>query len=327
MTAEPVGKDVGMTPTTTTAGRVGRTASHPRRRSEMLTGWGFVAPFAILFAFCFLIPIGVSIYSSFFRAIPAGGGLFGGGELVNKFVGFQNYAEIIQGSAFWVGMGRVLLFGIVQVPVMIFSALGLALLLDSLLVKRAGGLRLGFFLPYAIPGVVAALLWTYIYNPQFSPINQALAVFDVQINFFDPRLVLWSMANMTTWTFTGYNMLIFLAALQAIPTDQYDAARIDGASEWTIMREIKVPQVRGAALLSVLLSIIGTVQLFNEPTVMQTVNTGMGNDYMPMMMAYNTMMGSISPSGDGPASAISILMALIAGVMAAGYAFLQRRVD
>lgn len=74
-------------------------------------------------------------------------------------------------------------------------------------------------------------------------------------------------------------------------------------------------------------SIIGTVQLFNEPAVMQTVNTWMGNDYMPMMMAYNTMMGGISPSGDGPASAISILMALIAGVMAAGYAYLQRRVD
>lgn len=316
-----------MSPATTTPGRVGRSALHPRRRHEILTGWGFVAPFVILFGFCFLIPIGVSIYSSFFRGMPAGGGLFGGGELVNQFVGFRNYAEIIQGSAFWVGMGRVLLFGVVQVPVMIFAALGLALLLDSLLVKRVGGFRFGFFLPFAIPGVIAALIWTYIYNPQFSPINQALAAVGGHIDFFAPQLILWSMANMTTWTFTGYNMLIFLAALQAIPHDQYEAARIDGASEWTIVRAIKVPQVRGAALLAVLLSIIGTVQLFNEPAVLQTVNPWMGNDFMPMMMAYNTMMGGISPSGDGPASAISILMALIAGVMAAGYAYLQRRVD
>ncbi|NLA30029.1 MAG: sugar ABC transporter permease [Propionibacterium sp.] len=293
----------------------------------MLTGWGFVAPFAVLFGISFLIPIGVSIYSSFFRAAPSGGGLYGGGELVNQFVGLRNYVEIASGSAFWVGMGRVLLFGAVQVPVMIFSALGLALLLDSLMVKRVGGFRLGFFLPYAIPGVVAALIWTYMYNPQFSPINQALGLVGGHVDFFSPNIILWSMANMTTWTFTGYNMLIFLAALQAIPHDLYEAARIDGASEWTIVRTIKVPMVGGATLLAVLLSIIGTVQLFNEPAVLQTVNPWMGYDFTPMMMAYNTMMGSLSPSGDGPASAISILMALIAGVLAVIYAVLQRRVD
>jgi multiple sugar transport system permease protein len=293
----------------------------------MLTGWGFVAPFAVLFGFSFLIPIGVSIYSSFFRAAPSGGGLYGGGELVNQFVGLRNYIEIASGSAFWVGMGRVLLFGVVQVPVMILSALGLALLLDSLMVKRVAGFRLGYFLPYAIPGVVAALIWTYMYNPEFSPINQILGLFGGGIEFFAPNIILWSMANMTTWTFTGYNMLIFLAALQAIPHDLYEAARIDGASEWTIVRTIKVPMVSSATLLAVLLSIIGTVQLFNEPAVLSTVNPWMGADYTPMMMAYNTMMGSLSPSGDGPASAISILMALIAGVLAVIYAMLQRRVD
>ena len=151
-----------MSSTKTTTGRVERKKLHPGRRREMLTGWGFVAPFAVLFGISFLIPIGVSIYSSFFRAAPSGGGLYGGGELVNQFVGLRNYVEIASGSAFWVGMGRVLLFGVVQVPVMIFSALGLALLLDSLMVKRVGGFRLGFFLPYAIPGVVAALIWTYM---------------------------------------------------------------------------------------------------------------------------------------------------------------------
>ena len=85
--------------------------------------------------------------------------------------------------------------------------------------------------------------------------------------------------------------------------------------------------VRGALLLSVLLSIIGTIQLFNEPTVMETVNTWMGKDYTPMMMSYNTMMGTLSPSGDGPASAVSIVMAIIAGVLAAIYALVQRKVS
>ncbi len=288
---------------------------------------GFVAPFALLFILVFLVPIIVSVYNSFFREVSSGGGLYGGGDLVQQFVGLQNYVEIATKAPFWRGMGRVLLFGVVQVPVMILLALGLALLLDSLMVKRVAGFRLGYFLPYAVPGIVAALVWTYMYNPQFSPINQLLSPLGVSVNFFDPNIILWSMANMTTWTFTGYNMLIFLAALQSIPHELYEAARIDGASGWQIVRKIKVPMVRNAALLAVLLSIIGTVQLFNEPTVLFAVNRWMGADYTPMMMAYNTMMGELSPSGAGPASAISVLMAIIAGVLAAIYALVQRKAD
>jgi multiple sugar transport system permease protein len=113
------------------------------------------------------------------------------------------------------------------------------------------------------------------------------------------------MANMTTWTYTGYNMLIFLSALQAVPRDLYEAARLDGASGFQISMRIKVPLVRGAALLAVLLSIIGTIQLFNEPVVLQAANSWMGKDFTPMMLTYNTMMGEISPSGSGPASAYS----------------------
>lgn len=307
--------------------RAGRRASRPGGRRVALAGVGFVAPFAILFIFCFVVPIAVSIYQSFYRGVASGSGLYGGGELVNQFVGLENYIQVATNGAFWAGMGRVFLFGIVQVPVMIIGALILALLLDSAAVKRVAGFRLGYFLPYAVPGVVAALVWTYMYNPQFSPINQVLGLVGGHVNFFSPNVILWSMANMTTWTFTGYNMLIFLAALQAIPHELYEAARMEGASEFTIVWRIKIPLVRNAMLLSVLLSIIGTVQLFNEPSVLQTVNPWMGADFTPMMMAYNTMMGGISPSGDGPASAVSIMMALIAGVLAVIYALLQKKAD
>ncbi len=122
-------------------------------------------------------------------------------------------------------------------------------------------------------------------------------------------------------------MLIFLAALQSIPRELYEAARIEGASGWQIVYKIKIPLVSGAALLAVLLSIIGTIELFNEPTVMETVNPWMGKDYTPRMMAYNTMMGTITPAGDGPASAVSIVMAIIAGALAVVYALLQRKVS
>lgn len=158
------------------------------------------------------------------------------------------------------------------------------------------------------------------------PAQKGLADIGIKADFMSPSMMLVSMANMTTWTYTGYNMLIFLAALQAIPHELYEAARIDGATGWQLTWHIKIPMVSSAALLATLLSIIGTIQLFNEPTVMATVNPWMGKDYTPMVMAYNTMMGSITPAGDGPASAITIVMALIAGLLAAVYAFAQRKV-
>ncbi|MBP1326285.1 multiple sugar transport system permease protein [Leucobacter exalbidus] len=292
-----------------------------KRRRDAFTGWAFMAPFAVLFAVVFLVPIIVSIREAFFGQVPTGGGLYGGGETVEMFVGFANFATAIQNGAFWLGMGRVVLYAAFQIPVMIIGALALALLLDSFIVRRPGGFRLSFFLPYAIPGVIAAMMWLYLYTPEVSPF---LPFLPEGTDFMSPSTVLASMANMTTWTYTGYNMLIFLAALQAIPRELYEAARIDGASGLQVALRIKVPLVRGAALLAVLLSIIGTIQLFNEPVIMAGANSWMGKDFTPMMLTYNTMMGEISPSGAGPASALSLLMALIAGALAVVYSFLQR---
>ncbi|UNK70610.1 sugar ABC transporter permease [Microbacterium sp. H1-D42] len=303
-------------------------SSHTRRRRgkgirrEGLTGWMFLLPFAILFALVFLVPIIVSIRSAFFNQVPGGGGLYGGGELVDTFVGFENFALAIGNSAFWIGMGRVVVYAAFQIPVMILVALGLALLLDSYIVRRPALFRLAFFLPYAVPGVIAAMIWLYLYTPEVSPFMEYLPA---GTDFMAPQTILLSMANMTTWTYTGYNMLIFLSALQAIPRDLYEAARLDGATGFQIATRIKVPMVRGAALLAVLLSIIGTIQLFNEPVIMQGANSWMGKDYTPMMLTYNSMMGELSPSGSGPASAYSLLMAVIAGVLAIVYALLQRR--
>lgn len=297
--------------------RVSRQARH-----QAISGWLFALPFVLLFCLVFIIPIVISVSEGFYRNLPKGEGLFGGGELVKTWVGWQNFQEAAANPAFWSGVGRVMLFGAFQIPIMIGAALLLALLLDSYLVRRPGFWRLAYFLPFAIPGLVAAILWTYLYQPSFSPLAGVISV-----DLFGENVILFSMANMTTWTYTGYNMLIFLAALQAIPGDLYEAARIDGASGWQITTKIKIPLVRGAALLAVLLSIIGTIQLFNEPTVLQLVATWMPKDYTPMMMAYNTAYGSLTPGGAGPASAVTILMALVAGVLAFIYAMIQRKVD
>lgn len=300
----------------------------PRARKEARTGWLFMAPFAILFFFIFIVPIGVSIYSSFFQTKAVGGGAFGGGESKKVFVAFDNYEYVITNTDFWSGIGRVILYTALQVPVMIIAALALALLIDSMIVRHVTVFRLGWFLPYAVPGVVAAIIWLCIYTPAISPINSLFETFGgtFTIDFFGRKMIIASMANMTTWTFTGYNMLIFLAALQAIPHDLYEAARLDGATNWQIVTKIKIPMVRGAALLAVLLSIVGTIQLYNEPAVMETANKWMGTAYTPMMMALNTAKGYMTPKGDGPASAIAIVMALIAGILALLYFYIDRKV-
>lgn len=293
-----------------------------RGRREGLTGWLFMAPFAVLFAVVFVVPIIVSIRSAFFSQVPSGGGLYGGGELVDSFVGLDNFVAAVGNGAFWAGMARVVAFAALQIPVMTVTALALALLLDSFIVRRPALFRLAFFLPYAVPGIIAAMMWLYLYTPQVSPF---LPYLPEGTDLMSPQTILFSMANMTTWTYTGYNMLIFLSALQAVPRDLYEAARLDGASGFQVAMRIKVPLVRGAALLAVLLSIIGTIQLFNEPVIMESANSWMGKDFTPMMLTYNAMMGELSPSGSGPASAYSLLLALIAGLLAIVYALLQRR--
>lgn len=129
-----------------------------QRRHEAVTGWLFLLPFVALFGLCFVAPIAVSIRASVFRQMPSEGGLYGGGELVDTFVGVANFQQVLASPNLWQGLWRVLLFGAFQIPVMIIFALALALLLDSGAVRRVTAFRLGYFLPYAIPGMVAALL-------------------------------------------------------------------------------------------------------------------------------------------------------------------------
>ena len=269
-----------------------------------------MAPFGILFAIVFIIPIFYAIYSSFFRQVTEGGGAYGGGELVNKFVGFQNFEYVLTSGNFWSGVGRVLIYTLIQVPLMIIIALALAMVIDSFVVKHITGFRLGYFLPYAIPGVVASIIWVYLYNGQISPIVKGLAAIGINVDFFSKNVVLASMANITTWTFTGYNMLIFYSSLSTIPHSLYEAASIDGASEWQIVKKIKLPELKGSLAITVIFSIIGSFQLFNEPSILQNMVPGnaITTYYTPNMYAYNL---SFTGNQSNYAAALAIVMAII----------------
>ena len=138
----------------------------------------------------------------------------------------------------------------------------------------------------------------------------------VSVDFLSPGVVLWSMANITTWVFAGYNMLILVSALQAIPRDQFEAARLDGASEWRIAVSIKIPQVRPALVLTGVNSIIGTIQLFNEPQVLHVIADSVNSSYVPTMLAMNA---AFVNNNFGYAAAVSVLLAIVAGIISVIY--------
>jgi multiple sugar transport system permease protein len=253
---------------------------HSLRRPEKIAAYLFVAPFVVVFLAMIVMPLVYSGYLSLFREQLIGG---------NAFVGLENYVEALQDAAFVKGVLRVLRFFLLQVPLMLVLALLFALVLDSGRLRLKRFVRLSIFVPYAVPSVIAAIMWGYLYGPDFGPFAQlADAVGAPAPQFLSNRWMLGSIANIVTWTFVGYNMIILYAALRSIPTELYEAARIDGAGEARIAWSIKVPAIRPALLLTVIFSVIGSFQLFNEPNLMRNLAPNViGTSYTPNLYAYN----------------------------------------
>jgi multiple sugar transport system permease protein len=295
-----------------------RVRSVVRRRA--LTPYLFILPFGVLFILFFLVPILYAIDQSLYHFQRTGLGLTGA---TVGFGGLSNYAAVLHDSKFYSGIGRVLLYGIVQVPVMLILALVLALLLDSTVVRFKPFFRLAFFVPYAVPGIIAALLWGYLYDPQLSPIVQGLHALTLPApDFLGFNTVLWSIANIAIWTWTGYNMLIIFAALQAIPGDIYESARIDGCSGIRIALNIKIPLIAPALVLTGIFSIIGTLQLFAEPQVLSAISNYISTSFTPVLYAYNS---AFAYNNYYYAAALSVLLALVTFIFSFGFLKVTQR--
>jgi len=276
----------------------------------------FIVPFAALFAAFYLLPIGWAIYQSLL--VVERDGTFG--KPVEVFGGLTQYLLVFQNQEFWASVGRVLLFGAVQVPVMLGAALVLALLLDSPLVKGKKFFRLAFFVPYAVPGVIAAIMWGYLYSPNLSPFAAVTSEFD----FLSPGTVLWSIANVVTWVYVGYNMLIIYSALLALPSEIFEAARLDGANQLQIAWSIKIPLVAPAITLTAIFSIIGTLQLLAEPQVFRSFTSSVSSTFTPNLAVYAT---SAVPNVS-LAAAMSVVLALATFALSFGFLkFTQRKAD
>lgn len=277
----------------------------PRRRRRW-TGWGFVGPFLAVFAFALVAPVGYAIYLSLFRQQLIGG---------NAFVWLANYRQALTDPRFWESLRRVVIFLAVQVPVMLALALLAALALDSARLRWAPLYRLSIFLPYAVPAVVASLMWGFMYGSQFGLVADLSSFLGVRLP--DPlgsSWVLASIGNIVTWEFTGYNMLIFYSALRAVPGELYEAAEIDGATALTIVRRIKLAALRPALVIATIFSVIGSLQLFNEPNILQQLAPDtIGTYFTPNMYAYNL---SFAGQEYNYSAAIAIVMGIITMIIA-----------
>jgi multiple sugar transport system permease protein len=279
-------------------------AAEPRRGQGIRYrryGYAFAAPFLACFALLFVLPLGYAFYLSLFKNQLVGG---------TVFAGLSNYARAVTDGQFLAGVERVALFFVMQVPLMLALALLAALAIDSGLLRLARLFRLGIFIPYAVPAVVATLMWGYLYGPDFGPAAQLAAKLHIGApDFLGSTLMLPSIGNVVTWEYIGYNMLVLYAALQTVPRELYEAAAVDGAGAWRTAWSIKVPALRPALLLCLMFSVIGSFQLFTEPNLLQVVSpTVIGANYTPNLYAYSLAFTSQEPDY---AAAVSFLLGLV----------------
>jgi len=289
-----------------------RRMHRPQRRAAII----LMAPFFVFFLVAFVAPILDAIYQSLLQTHRSG--YLGLGKSTTVFAGLSNYALALREPDFIAAYGRVLLFGVVQVPVMIILATALAFLLESVSRRWAGFFRATYFLPYGVPGVIASLLWSYLYVPGVSPIVSLFNDVGIHLDFLGFHTVLWSIANIVLWEFAGYNMLIIVAQLKSIPDDLIESARVDGAGPWRTNLYVRLPLIRPALILTIVFSIIGTLQLFNEPQVLSQVSSYITTTYTPNISAYNQ---SFTNNNTNLASAEAVILALVAAILS--FSFLK----
>ncbi|MFI2507523.1 carbohydrate ABC transporter permease [Streptomyces sp. NPDC018972] len=284
----------------------------------------FLVPASLLFLLFFALPIGYAVWLSFRKVQVSGLGL-GAGAREEVWAGLENYTDALSDSELLNGALRVLGYGCIVVPVMLGLALLFALMLDSEKVRLAPFTRLAIFLPYAIPGVVAALLWGFLYLPDVSPFYFVLDTFGLpQPDLLDGGPLYLALSNIAVWGGTGFNMIVIYTALRAIPAEVYEAAKLDGATPLQIALRIKIPMVAPSLVLTFFFSIIATLQVFSEPTVLKPLTNSVSTTWSPLMKVYQDAFGN----GDiHAAAAQATLIALATLVLSFGFLRATNRRD
>ena len=231
-----------------------------------LAGWIFIAPAMIAIAVFFVVPVVAALAMSFTDF-----DIYALADLRNlRFIGLANYLNLLQTPLFWQALLNTLFFVVVGVPLSIGASLGAALLLHSKLARFKGFYRTALFAPVVTTLVAVAVVWRYLLHTRYGLLNYALTGLGLpSVDWLgDPTWAMPAIMLMSVWKNFGYNMVILLAGLQAIPEDLYEAARLDGAKRWALLRHITLPCLAPMLLVVSILTMAGHFQLFAEPYVM-----------------------------------------------------------
>jgi multiple sugar transport system permease protein len=237
---------------------------HPRL--SISSAWAFLAPALLLIAVFFFMPIVAALLLSFTDF-----DIYALDDLDRlRFVGFSNYLQLLHSPLFWTALGNTFYFVLVGGPLSVAVSLGAALLVNAPLTRFPGFFRAAFFLPVVTTLVAVAVVWRYLYHPRYGLLNYLLSLAGIDpIDWLgDPDWAMPAIILMAVWKNFGFNMIIFIAGLQNIPTQLYEAARIDGGSSWRQFRYITLPLLGPTFLFVVLMTMIGYFQVFAEPYVM-----------------------------------------------------------
>ena len=269
------------------------------RYQRRLAPYLFISPFYILFVVFALGPLIAALYFSMIKW-PGTGPM--------TFLGLANYLELFEDEIFLKSLGNTTYYAIGAVFVILPVALFLALLINAAVVRAKSVFRIAFILPVLTSTVAATIMFLLMFEHQYGLFNVALEAVGLKaLKWLDEELVKLSVLLVAAWRYTGLTMLYFLAGLQSIPTDVYEAASVDGAGRWTTFWQITLPLLRPVSLFVVVVTIIGSFQFFAEPLLL----AGGGPNNASLTIANYLYRVGFSYLRMGYASAIGYVMAVI----------------
>jgi len=241
---------------------------HPGRAAVL-----FTTPFFVLYILFLLWPILAAARTSLFDASLSGH---------ESWAGLRNYTDLLNDSNFWAAMWHTALFTLLSTPPLVLVALGLALLVSR--VHRFQWLyRLSFFAPYVLPVSVVVLIWNWLFQPSFGLINSYLTSLGLsEVNWLgQPFVAMVAVAIATVWWTVGFNFVLYLAGLQEIPRELYEAAATDGATSWQQTRRITLPLLASTTVLVTVLQVIASLKVFDQIYLLQNGTAGPQNSTRP----------------------------------------------
>lgn len=295
-------------------GTAARATRHTFQSRRDRRGLWFVLPFFVIFVMFLVVPLAYSVYTSFFTTRMIGG---------TVFTGFSNYTHALGDGAFWTGMGRTFLFAAIQVPIMVVIAVFFATMFDMGIARFGGTFRAVFFLPYAVPGVVATAMWGSMLQTRVGVFVRVFADLGLpNPNFFGPGHLLGVIVVIAIWEWTGFTIILLYTALKSVPRDVVESAIVDGARFSRIVTRVKLPIIRPAIILVVIINVIGALQLFTEPYLLSPMAPNISSNYTPTVYMYNE---AFSAQFYDFAAAIAVVLAFIIILVSGAFLLTQRR--